>query len=66
MHSLFKLGSAAKPAKFVKPGSGAAKLANCVNPGSLADDPIPSSLGLIARLLRKRRHAMLAAPMYII
>ena len=25
LHSLFKLGNAAKPAKFVKPGSGAAK-----------------------------------------
>ena len=47
MHSLFKLGSAAKPAKFVKPGSGAAKPANCVKSHSLADDPIPSLLGLI-------------------
>ena len=36
MHSLFKLGCAAKPAKFVKPGSGAAKLANCVKPSSAA------------------------------
>ena len=39
MHSLFKLGNTAKPAKSVKPGSGAAKPANYVQPDNLADDP---------------------------
>ena len=47
LHSLFKLGSAAQPAKSVKPGRDAAKTANCVKRGSLANDSIPSLLRLI-------------------
>ena len=47
LRSLFKLGSAAHPAKSVKLGSDAANPANNLKPISLANDPIPSLLELI-------------------